>query len=47
MSESKKYIARIHRPTLSDEERKAREQEVEKALIEYGRERCKDNELPR
>lgn len=38
---NKKYIARIHRPTLTAEERKAREEEVKKALIEFGRERYK------
>lgn len=37
----KKYIVRVHRPTLTDEERKARENEVKKALVEFGRERMK------
>ena len=37
----KNYIVRVHRPTLTDAERKAREEEVKKALVEFGRERMK------
>ncbi len=40
-SRGKNYIARIHKPILTAEERKAREEEVKKALIEFGRERMK------
>lgn len=38
----KNYIVRIHKPILSAEERQAREKEVRKALIEFGRERMRN-----
>lgn len=36
---SKNYIVRIHRPTLTAEERKAREEEVKAAIIQFEMER--------
>lgn len=41
-SRGKNYIARVRRPILTAEERKAREDEVKKVLVEFGRERCKN-----
>ncbi len=41
--ESEKCIARIHRPILTDEERKVREEAVRKAIIEVYKERVKEN----
>ena len=35
----KNYIARIHKPILTAEERKAREDEVKKALVQFEIER--------
>ena len=37
-----KYTVIIHRPILTDEERKAREDEVKKALAKFYKERCKN-----
>ena len=42
-SRGKNYIARIHKPILSSGERQAREEEVKKALVEFGRERLKES----
>lgn len=38
-----KCIVRIHRPILTDEERKIREEEVRQALIRFEKERIKYN----
>ena len=38
-----KCIVRIHRPILTDGERKAREEEIKKALIRFEKERIKHN----
>lgn len=35
---SEKCIVRIHKPILTAEERKARENDVKKALVRFGRE---------
>jgi len=32
------YVVRIHRPVLTDEERKKREEEIRKALVEFYKE---------
>ena len=34
-----KSIVRVHKPILSAEERKAREEDVKSALVRYGREK--------
>ena len=39
------YIARIHRPILSNEERKAREENIKAALVQFERERRSKNVL--
>lgn len=41
--ESEKCIARIHRPILTDEERKTRLEAIRKAVIEVYKERVKEN----
>ena len=38
-----KCIVRVHRPILTVEERKIREEEVRKALIRFEKERIKNN----
>ena len=45
--EDEKSIVRIHRPILTDEERKAREDEVKKALVQFYKERMKANACSR
>ena len=37
-----KYTVRIHKPILTEEELKAREDDVKKALIKYGKEKFKN-----
>ncbi len=39
--ECENCIVRVHRPILSAEERKSRENEVRKALVQFGRERMR------
>ena len=38
-----KCIVRVHRPILTAVERKAREEEVKKALVRFAKERIKNN----
>ena len=38
-----KCIVRVHRPILTDRERKAREEEIKKALVRFAKERIKNN----
>ena len=37
--ENEKCIARIHRPILSEEERKVREENIKAALVQFEREK--------
>lgn len=37
------YTVRIHRPILTDKERETRIKEVKAALVQYGRERMKQD----
>lgn len=39
-----KAIVRIRKPILTDEERKAREEEIKKALVRFEKERLKNND---
>ena len=38
-----KCIVRVHKPILTDGERKAREEEIKKALVKFAKERIKNN----
>lgn len=38
-----KCIVRVHRPILTDRERRAREEEIKKALVRFEKERIKSN----
>ncbi len=40
--ESEKCIARIHKPILTAEEQKIREDEVRKAIVQFERERMRN-----
>ena len=45
--EDEKCIVRIHKPILTDEERKARKDDVKKALVQFYKERMKANACSR
>lgn len=38
-----KCIVRVHKPILTEKERKAREEEIKKALVIFAKERIKHN----
>ena len=40
---SDKCIVRVHKPILTVEEKKAREEEIKKALVKFAKERIKSN----
>ena len=42
--EDENCIVRIHKPILTAEERKKREEEVKAALVQFGRERMKNQQ---
>ena len=42
---SDKCIVRVHKPILTDDERKAREEDVKTALVQFGRERMRNKNV--